>query len=179
MRLEFTTSLTEHQEAAWVHRRKHPDREDRFKPLRIVGYAATALGVLLLGVRPDGGGRVGPLALIVTGMFIPLRLIAIAHAHATQYWAESERLMQPTTWIFSETVQVISTMYEVTYQWGMFLRWFEGPTVFLLYQTESQYRVVPKRAFVSQAEMTEFRRMLTERIVPPSIGFPISPVGRA
>jgi hypothetical protein len=176
VRIEFETTRDEVKEAAWVHWRRNPDSEkDRFQLLNLAGFGATALGLLLLTVRPDGGGRVAPIALIAIGLFIPLRQKAVMFAQNHEAWTRGERLLQPTVWEFADEIQVTSPLYDITYRWGIFIRWIEGPKVFLLYQTIDHYRVIPKRAFKSEEEIDEFRQMLIENVVPPSSGFPIRP----
>lgn len=176
MRIEFETTQDDVKEGVWLHLRKHSDsQKDRFRLLNLVGFAASGLGLLLLTIRPDGGGRVAPIALIVTGLIIPLRLKAIMFAQNEERWTRSQRLLQPTAWEFANEIRVTSPLCDITYRWGMFTRWLEGPRVFLLYQTENQYRVVPKRAFKSEDEIQEFRQMLIEKVIPPTRGFPIRP----
>jgi hypothetical protein len=175
MQLEFELSKEDYREAVRLHRRNNPDESDPPQLLNYVGFATTALGFLLLTVRPDGGGRFAPIVLIVVGLFIPLRQKSVMFTEIKKSWAETERLLQPMIWKFGVTVQVSSSLYQVTYEWGCFIRSVEGPSVLLLYQTGRQYRVIPKRAFESEAQLVQFRQLLTEKIVPPAVGFQIIP----
>jgi len=175
MQLEFELSKEDYREAMRLHRRKNPDESDPPQLLNYVGFATTALGFLLLTVRPDGGGRVAPIVLIVLGLFIPLRQKSVMFAQIRRSWDEVERLLQPMIWSFGETVHISSALCEITYQWGYFVRSVEGTTVFLIYQTARQYLVIPKRAFESEVQLVKFRQLLAEKIVTPAVGFQVIP----
>src|SRR5258706_15570640 len=77
IRLEFELSHEDWKEAVWLYHRKREPQHDPLKLLMYAGYAATALGFLLLVKRPDGGGWLAPVALVVVGLLIPLRLTAV------------------------------------------------------------------------------------------------------
>jgi hypothetical protein len=175
LKIEFEPTRADWQEADWLNRRLHKGRPNPFKILRIAGLAAAALGALLLVKRPDGGGWVGPVLLIGFGLFVPLRLLAIAHAQAEEAWSNSDRLLQPAAWEFGDHfIQVTSPLWNVQYTWAAFVNWREGATVILLYQTVDQFQVIPKRAF-ADAELLEFRRLLDGKIVRRLHAFPVLP----
>jgi hypothetical protein len=175
VKLEFQTSKSDWMEAHWIHRRQSPDTGNPATLLNVVGFAATALGALLLSRHQPHDSRIAPIALIVVGLFIPLRQAAIKHAQWDRAFARFDRVDQPEIWNFGDTIQISRQFIQVIYAWPAFMQWVEGPTVFLLYQTEDHYSVIPKSAFASEPEMVEFRRLLAERIIPRSIGFLVEP----
>jgi len=173
IRLEFELSREDWKEAVWLYYRKREPQNDPLKLLMYVGYAATALGFLLLVKRPDGGGWLAPVVLVVVGLLIPLRLTAVKFSQQNDLWYESERLIQPTVWEFDDDIRIASIHTQVIYQWGAFNRWVEGPTVILLYRTADQFHAIPKRAFTDPEQAAQLRRMLDERLAAPVRGFPV------
>lgn len=177
VKLEFQNSKDDWIEAHWIDRRRNPDAGNPAMLLNVVGFAATALGVLLLSLHHSS--KIAPIALIAVGLFIPLRQSAIKHAQWEIAFARFDRVNQPIVWNFGDTIQITREFAEITYSWNVFMNWVEGPTVFLLYQTQDHYSVIPKRAFASEAEMVEFRRMLAERILQHAIGFAVKPINQS
>ncbi|MDB5322980.1 MAG: hypothetical protein JWN40_4611 [Phycisphaerales bacterium] len=176
IRIEFEPSREDWKEATWLYQRKREKRHSPLQWLMFVGYAATALGFLLLVKRPDGGGWVAPAALMVVGLFIPLRLNAIRHSQRDDAWSAHERLTQPAVWEFDDTaLHTTTSQWQATLKWSAFNRWVEGPTVILLFSSATDFRVFPKRAFASAEQIAEFRRLLNSKIIPASTGgFPVT-----
>jgi hypothetical protein len=176
IQIEFELSREDWDEAVRLYARKREPRHNPMRMLTYVGCAATALGFLLLVRRPDGGGWVAPVALIVSGVFVPLRLNAIVHAQRDDAWAARERLIQPAIWVIDDAaLHTTSAHWQATLKWSAFNRWLEGPTVFLLFSSAEDFRVFPKRAFADPDEIAAFRRLLDSHVVPDSTrGFPVT-----
>jgi hypothetical protein len=51
--------------------------------------------------------------------------------------------------------------------WSHLIRWKEGATLFVVYQSDLMFNVVPKRGFTQPEHVDEFRGLLTERLGPP------------
>ena len=51
--------------------------------------------------------------------------------------------------------------------WSHLIRWKEGPTLFVVYQSDLMFNIVPKRCFAQPEQVDEFRALLTERLGPP------------
>jgi hypothetical protein len=176
IRIEFELSRDDWKEANWLYHRKREPAHDHLKLLVQVGCAATALGFLLLLKRPDGGGWVAPVALIVLGLFVPLRLNAMKHAQRDDAWSARERLTQPVVWEFDEeAAHVTSAQWQAALKWSVFNRWVEGPNLFLVFSSADDFRVYPKRAFANAEQIAQFRRLLDCKVIPASTrSFPIS-----
>ncbi len=52
--------------------------------------------------------------------------------------------------------------------WNHLVRWREGATEFVLYQSDLMFNIVPKRCFAQPEEVDGFRGLLTERLGPPA-----------
>ena len=51
--------------------------------------------------------------------------------------------------------------------WTHLIRWQEGATLFVVYQSDQKSNIVPKRCFAQPEEVDAFRGLLTERLGPP------------
>lgn len=98
------------------------------------------------------------------------------HAQRDDAWSAQERLIQPVAWEFDEdAARATSAQWQATLNWSVFNRWVEGPTVFILFRSAEDFRVYPKRAFVSPEQVEQFRRLLELKVIPASTrGFPIT-----
>ena len=175
--VEFELSREDWNQAVSIYYRKRPRQANPLRPLAYAGFAATALGFLLLVQRPDGGGWIAPVALMGIGLFIPLRFSAVRWGQNDAAWAEAERLIQPTLWEFDPNfVRTSSPDRQCTWQWSRFDRWIESPTIFLLYETEHAFHTIPKRAFTGEEQVAQLRQLLIDRIPDKQRGFAVVPV---
>ena len=53
---------------------------------------------------------------------------------------------------------------EMTLPWSDYRKWKESEKVFLIYLTDAQFQVVPKRLFASASDIEAFRSVLKARI---------------
>jgi hypothetical protein len=51
--------------------------------------------------------------------------------------------------------------------WNHLIRWKEGATLFVVYQSDLMFNIVPKRCFAQPEQVDAFRGLLTERLGPP------------
>ncbi|HEX9347446.1 MAG TPA: YcxB family protein, partial [Gemmatimonadales bacterium] len=51
--------------------------------------------------------------------------------------------------------------------WNHLIRWKEGPALFVVYQSDLIFNIVPKRCFAEPDQVDAFRSLLTERLGPP------------
>jgi hypothetical protein len=176
IRIEFELSRGDWKEGLWLHRRKRESRHNPLTLLMKVGIAAAVLGILLLVKRFDGGGWVAPAALIAVGLFIPLRLNELRYGQERNAWAQAEPFIQPAVWEFDDAaIKTMSAQWHATMKWSFFKRWMEGPTVIVLFSSTDDFRIFPKRAFANPEQITNFRRLLESKIIPPSTGgFPVT-----
>jgi hypothetical protein len=65
--------------------------------------------------------------------------------------------------ISEEGVQMGSATFDANLKWGLFLRFLESDRVFLLYQTNRMFNLLPKSAF-APAEVEEFRQLLRRKL---------------
>jgi hypothetical protein len=172
--IEFELTREDWMEAAWVHRRRRPVSRRPRQLLTLLGFAVAGLGMVLLTLRPDGGGRVAPIALLVTGFFIPLELKRTELAQTAEAWEKRQRLRQPMKWVFAdEGIHVTTPLWEVKYQWGVMMDWAESPGVLLLYQIQDNYSVIPKRAVPGADALATLRELFRARIAGRAVGFPV------
>lgn len=51
--------------------------------------------------------------------------------------------------------------------WNHLIRWKEGPALFVVYQSDLIFNIVPKRCFAEPEQVDAFRSLLIERLGPP------------
>jgi len=97
----------------------------------------------------------------------------VARVHAASYLAARSRLRDtppelkgPTRWTFSESESTAeSPAARAEFQWRSVLRVRETKRQFLLFPQKQIAGVIPKRCFLSETEISEFREMV-RRCVP-------------
>ncbi len=66
--------------------------------------------------------------------------------------------------VADEAVFTKSDIGEAKLTWDYFQKWKEGKNLFLLYQSDVMFHIVPKRCFASPEEMAQFRKLLLEKM---------------
>jgi hypothetical protein len=70
------------------------------------------------------------------------------------------------SWLSATEIRSETALGTSAHDWTAFIRWRESAGLFLLYQSDCLFNMVPKRSFGSEAELVRFRRLLTERLGP-------------
>jgi hypothetical protein len=68
-----------------------------------------------------------------------------------------------TTEISEEGGHMESPTFDANLKWGLFLRFLESDRVFLLYQTNRMFNLLPKSAFAS-TDIEEFRQLVRRKL---------------
>ena len=67
-----------------------------------------------------------------------------------------------------EGLQFASDSVQGIKPWSDYLKWREGRAVLLLYVSDAQYQIIPKRFFEANEALSEFRTMLRNSIGQPT-----------
>ena len=79
-------------------------------------------------------------------------------------YAKDRRLQDEfTTDISEDGVYMESSTFDANLKWGLFLRFLESDRVFLLYQTNRMFNLLPKSAF-APGEIEEFRQLARRKL---------------
>lgn len=149
--------------AQWLHMK--PRR--RF---RVVGYLVLALFVLalvLVASRVVSEGDPRPAAPLLLATVI---LAGVAYLHRylwKRHYRRQPSLQGLQIYSFSpEGIDACSPHGSSQVRWDIFTKWREDSHLFLLYQADNLFCMVPKRWLVDAHQMTELRTLLAERSGP-------------
>jgi len=163
--MNLTIQLTpeDYIKANLVHMRPRP-------VIKWVGYFMLLLVVIVLGLSiyeaiahqksfSDSIWIIAALAYLafLFGFLRPRRIRKI--------FRQQESLHMPYSFtVADDAVLTKSENGEARLAWDYFSKWKEGKDLFLLYQSDVMFHMVPKRCFASPEEMTQFRKLLLEKI---------------
>jgi hypothetical protein len=86
----------------------------------------------------------------------------------------------PRQWEFTEEEwHSVSQHATAAYPWSAFHRWTEGPQCYLVYETDRQFNIIPKRIFAGPDESERLRAILQRNIGGPVGSGPGAKIGRA
>jgi YcxB-like protein len=125
------------------------------------------------------------LIVIVPGIAAPIGLLCVLQrVNRLQKRERNRSLVGPTTLHASERgICFVTQRHRVYQRWSAFEKFLEGERLFLLYENNSVFRMVPKRAFASPEDLQRFVALLLEHvpnvlIARPAGGFPVQPPKR-
>ncbi len=107
--------------------------------------------------------------LIIPGII--LLLFVVIPFTAGQNVRKNDRLLVEVTWELSDDAVVLKNRYlETKYDWGSFISLTENKDYFFLRQTATKqfYTFIPKRAFVSSEQQSEFRELVSRHMLTHS-----------
>lgn len=92
-------------------------------------------------------------------VFIPVRVRRI--------YAQQRALHEPFEMTFDENgIFANNARADGKLPWEYIHRWRESETLFVLYQMDALFNILPKRCFVSSAEINHFRILLVSQVGP-------------
>ena len=145
------------------------------RPRRFIGAVGLAIVVLFLvalwdnftrGHRGDPGWQLY-LALgasiyfaLLFGLWLPYRI--------RRTFSQRKDLQRDCSFVATpEGLRFASEGVDGIKPWGDYLKWREGRSVLLLYISDGQYQLLPKRFFESDEALSGFRTLLVTRVGEP------------
>jgi len=77
--------------------------------------------------------------------------------------------------ISAAKLTLATDLITVAYKWRAFVRFVETKNLFLLYNSEKVFTIIPKRAFASDEDIGTFRGLIREWAQSQAKGFPVIP----
>jgi hypothetical protein len=138
----------------------------------IVYWVLLGVGALLsadIAVQDPHAG-LPPLLIIllvaVSQLF--LRLVYVPR-RLRRVYSQQRNLQLPFESVCSDTgIESTSASGRMQLPWVHLIRWKEGATLFVVYQSDLMFNIVPKSCFVQPEQIDAFRGLLTERLGPPA-----------
>jgi hypothetical protein len=90
-------------------------------------------------------------------------------------WKQNEELQQPHVFTIDAAGIEVAAMNAATrFMWAAFAGWMETANLFIVWQANGQYTLIPKRA-ATEGQRAELRDWFRQHIAVPTGGFPVLP----
>jgi hypothetical protein len=137
----------------------------------IVFWVLLGVGALLFAdvAIQDPNAGVLPLVLIllVAATQLVVRLIYLPR-RVRRVYSQQRTLQLPFESVCTDSgIEWKNANAEIQTPWSHFIRWREGDDLFVVYQSDIVFNMVPKRCFAQPEQVDAFRNLLTERLGPP------------
>jgi hypothetical protein len=152
MKLEYQLTLNDCLEANQGH-----GKSQRFF-LWIVSIVMTILGLICIIISPDE-----PMSYfcLLLGLFLIPFLDLRERHQVTSIWKSQPILQYPTIFeVNEERITVKNISFESHLKWQIYINFLETKNLFVLYETNSSFNILPKRAFISNEQLEQFRDLL-------------------
>jgi len=116
----------------------------------------------------DPSAGLPPLLIIlsIVGLQLFLRIIYLPR-RARHIFSQQRSLQLPFESVVTDTgLESTNANGKTQLPWGHLIRWKEGDTLFVVYQSDLVFNMVPKRCFARPDHVAEFRAIVTERLGP-------------
>jgi len=165
--IQGTITADEHLSAQLLHRARHRVRRWLWRVMWILVAVALVLYVLIVTVE-RGYAPMILLILLAPMVLLLERYVAFPRRVARIYRQQVSLRAQLTMRIDENGLQTASPIGNASQPWSHFLKWAEGPAIFVVYQSEVLFQMIPKRLLASTADVDQVRNWLTTGIGPPS-----------
>ena len=161
-------------------------RVQYFHALRLWPFAATVVVLLLLmflfNLATVGDpeayfhlvlANAGPFEFLLVAWIVVVVGVA-PYFNARRNFAQHRELREPTTYTFNNE-GIVATAQSLTWRidWGLVKRVRETKSAYIVYRSPRlPAMLLPKRFFRSESEMTQWRQIVTARIIPRQIEKP-------
>ena len=160
IRIKYTAKYNEHLAANYLHMRPRPF-------LKILGIVILLLFALVFALKWSISRQLGKMDYFFPGCaiymilyyfaFVPYRVKKIFKQN--KFYQHEDEMEIDEDGIHSK-----SDLGQSRLPWDHFLKWKENKKLILLYPAETQFLIFPKKLFVSQQDLDEFRKLLIEHV---------------
>ncbi len=166
MKITYHITREDFIDAQKLHRSKSPGALGRGIVVigKILAGASVVLLIALAAVNKDRRlwANLAPLVILLALWL--LAMLVWVPFNWRRCYAKDRRLQDEfTTEISEEGVHMESPSFDANLKWGLFLRFLESDRVFLLYQTNRMFNLLPKSAFAS-TDIEEFRQLVRRQL---------------
>ena len=117
---------------------------------------------------------IGAFPYIFLTIFAVVLPSTIVRTVVPKIWGGSPHLHLTTILEVEERGLSVNTLNQsITARWATYVRWLETPSTFVLFPSDFELFIVPKRAFVTVADLDTFRELMTRSVESRSGGFPV------
>ncbi|MBP0017276.1 MAG: YcxB family protein [Cyanobacteria bacterium SBLK] len=158
MKIEFRLTVRDYQEAFKAHWKQQ--KKYYFYRVVVGLLLITSILTFLLG---DLAGSIVYLLLAI--IFIPV-VNWINNVSLKAAWKnQTDTLKQPMTIeATADSLSIEGESFQSVLQWKLYNKFIETTNLFVIYEEKNLLRIIPKRAFANDEELSEFRKILQENI---------------
>jgi len=168
--MNLTIQLTpeDYVQSCFVHMRPRP-------VIKWAGYFVLSLAVIAVVISlyfalVDREGFFIPIFLVVMLAYLAFLFFFIMPKRVRKIFWQQKTMQSPYSFtVTDEAVITKSDVGDMKLTWGYFVKWKEGKNLFMMYQSDVLYHMVPKRCFASPEEMTQFRQLLQAKLGPAGV----------
>jgi len=107
------------------------------------------------------------LILLIAGVQLVVRLFYLPR-RVRRVYSQQRNLQLPFESVCTDSgIDCTNANSKTQLPWSHLIRWKEGPALFVVYQSDLMFNIVPKRCFAEPEQVDAFRSLLTERVGPP------------
>jgi hypothetical protein len=162
MLIEYRLQFEEYVEAVQTHCRSSNHLVRWIFGLGIILYGLCLCIFVLVGLR----------AIILGILFLLIGILIIVFGFPPSkfflkhQWKKIPELNDIVSFDFNlDEITWKNTHSQGTTNWSLYKKYIESKTLFLLYQQTNLFVIIPKRAFVDEAQLNQFREILQEKVV--------------
>jgi hypothetical protein len=165
MELNIKLTADDYIKANFVHMRPRPF-------IKWVGYFLLFVAVVVLGCSGFDAivhrkGFITPIVLAASLAYLVFSFGIYYPKRIRKIFLQQKLLQQ--SFSFAVTDEAVSSKAEygqATLTWDIFRKWKESKDLFLLYQSDVLFHMMPKRCFSSAEDISRFRKLLYEKMGP-------------
>ena len=163
--MEIRGELTEkdYLRAQWLHMKPR-------RGFRAAGYVVLVLFLLALGLAVASavaGSAHQPLAHVLLPVLVLGGVVVLQRYQWKRIYRRQLSLQGLHTYTFSAEGIVASSAHgNGRMDWTVFIKWREDPNLFLLYQADNLFHMIPKRWLTDDRQLAEFRALVSRHAGP-------------
>lgn len=130
---------------------------------------AIAIGLLLLRIA-SGEAQWFDSILVAAVVWLVLWYWVFLPRQVRKLYSQQRSLQEPFEAAFDATgMRIDSERGNATLPWADVHKWRESKRIFLIYQSDALFHLLPKRCFGSEADQAELRDRLLAQVGPPDV----------
>lgn len=130
---------------------------------------AAAIGLMLWRLA-SGQGQWFDFALAAAVVWLVAWYWVFLPRQVRKLYSQQRSLQEPFEAIFDDAgMRTRSERGDGTLLWADAHKWRESKHLFLIYQSDALFHLLPKRCFGSEAEQAQLRDLLLSRVGPPNV----------
>ena len=169
MQLEYRLNLKDYQEANQTHFQKMQRLSYIFCWAVSVVFSVIGLLIVVDSILLKTGiglNIINGCLFLALGIFLNPALNLLQRYMIYKNWKSNPSIREPVNLEVSEEgINSQGATFQSAIKWQIFTKFLESKNLFILYQSNNLFNMIPKRAFSSDEQIEQFRDLLRTMIV--------------